>query len=131
MDIVRVLPLELARVVYGFGYPGQTELHQKLMREMKSNLFKGSSRGASVYEIVKYPLSEVRSIKKWADFCRCCERHRQNRHNNNPAKSKPPYEDCLCYCRRKSRSCLMILELSPAERNRLRAINDSDSDDGF
>jgi len=123
MEIVRELPLELARLVFGFGYPGQRVLQWKLLLEIKIN-FKSVTcplAGGAMYDYMRQPEAEVRFLKQWADFCHCCERHRMNRSVRadamtvlNPHKSN----NCKCYCRRRSRLCLWALEMTPAEKKR-------------
>jgi hypothetical protein len=95
--------LDLKRMVYGFGYPDYRHMHELLMVEMLYNLKRGQHVSCS--ELDGMHPNRIKFIKKWSNFCRCCERHRQNRHNNE-ALYKPPANDCPCSCRRCYRLCL-------------------------
>ena len=103
MEIVRKLPEDLARRVYSFGYAEWHELHAKINEIILdwNTLVNTNIRSELVMRMNE---SERARLYQWSRFCRCCERHYQNRcleptHNL-------PQNDCMCHCRQHVRSCI-------------------------
>jgi len=140
MNLVRALPIELARVVYGFGYSEFRDLYATVLREMVFNLKMGTIVYLNEFDKSLHEKSdkEIAEHLKWSSFCRCCERHVSNRTWLRIAPVFPG-NDCPCQCRhtvRCARFVQVFRELQPHQQighymRRFGSTLDTDSESDF
>ena len=103
MDIVYKLPPDLVRRVYSFGYAQERKLRAKI-NEIIGDWQTLVSMPIPWKIIERMNSGELGRLQQWSRFCRCCERHFQNRFLV-PAFILPP-NSCMCHCRQHIRGCI-------------------------